>query len=169
MSAVWRIGWQSGRAGLPGLIAIEHWADWAALDAQIAGGNVTHRPDSIFAHHVGGVAPNIPDGQLTELQWVRVNNGAGKLAADLLTGWHLPILLRAGAQQVALFDAVHGDDLPRFAILATWSDAVAALKATPALEADPGLQAKLAALRAEGHRPAILETKRILGFAGHAA
>ena len=119
MSAVWRLGWET-RDGAAGVGRIERWADWAELDRAIAGGGVTPSAGSILAHHIAGTEPALGDNPLLELQWVRVNNGAGQSAADLLAESHLPVLTGRGAQWAALFEAVHGDDLPRFAVVVAW-------------------------------------------------
>jgi hypothetical protein len=138
-------------------IAIEHWPDWAAFDA-VPPARATSRADIVYA-----ASPLAMLGATAgphELQHIRVVNGRmadvnAHLAEDL-RAWS-----SAGAQGIAAFTIVHGDDIPACLVLLRWPSMQAALDGQVAFEASaPGRDARRASRLARG-QSAIRGTERL--------
>jgi hypothetical protein len=162
MTAIWRIG-VVGRTHLGATsISLEMWNDWAAFDASLSSKSVKPSPPgSVIACLLEGSQEPVSSGlRVFELQRIRVNNGSAQRAATQILDHHFRVFRQAGASQLSLFEAVHGDDLPVLLLLLAWPNAGAASEAILALETDAGMVDDLACQRAGSRRPAIAETVR---------
>jgi hypothetical protein len=138
-------------------IAVEHWPSWAAFDSTPPT-RATARADIAYAATpLDGMATT---AGLHELQHIRIVNG--RLAdvsahfAEDLRAW-----IAAGAQSIAAFTIVHGDDIPACLMLLRWPSLDAALSGQIVFEASaPGRDARRASRLLRG-QSAIRGTERL--------
>ena len=138
-------------------IAVEHWPGWSAFDAAPPP-RATARADIAYATTpLDGIAAATG---LHELQHIRVVNGrmadVSALLADDLRAWN-----GAGADAIAAFTIVHGDNIPACLILLRWPSRQAALDGQAIFEADANRSEARRASRLARGRAAIRGTERL--------
>jgi hypothetical protein len=151
MKTIYRIGTTTDT------ITIEHWLGWAAFDAAPPSRAAARADIAYAATAVGAIASST---DVHELQHIRVVNGRmADVAAHLTDDLHA--WTGAGAQSIAAFTIVHGDNIPACLVLLRWPSMQAALEGQVVFEAStPGREARRASRLTRG-RPNICATERL--------
>jgi hypothetical protein len=138
-------------------IAVEHWPDWEAFDRVPPPRSATRADIAYAATPLDAI---VPAAGLHELQHIRVVNGrmadVSALLADDLRAWN-----GAGADAVAAFTVVHGDNIPACLVLLRWPARPAALDGQARFEADASRSVARRVSRLARGQAAIRGTERV--------
>jgi hypothetical protein len=138
-------------------IAVEHWPGWSAFDAAPPPRSTARADIAYAATALDSIAAATG---LHELQHIRVVNGrmadVSALLADDLRAWS-----GAGADVIAAFTVVHGDNIPACLVLLRWPSWQAALAGQATFEADASRSAARRVNRLARGQAAIRGTERL--------